>query len=79
MSFAVGRGLEEFRDSKSKRLFEFLKDAYVKDDEVLRIPLDRCGWRSLVQIAQGTGFPANTLYGSSPGHLGAELQESIEG
>ncbi len=34
MPFAEGRGLEEFRDSKSKRLFEFLKAVYVKDDEV---------------------------------------------
>ncbi len=69
--------MEEFRDSKSKRLFEFLKDAYVKDDEVLRIPLDRCGWRSLVQIAEGTGSVPNTLYGKRPGQVGTDLQDLI--
>jgi hypothetical protein len=69
--------LEEFRDSKSKRLFEFLKDAYVKDDEVMRIPLDRCGWRSLVQIAQGSGSAPNTLYGKRPGQVGTDLQDLI--
>ncbi len=67
-----------FRDSKSRRLFEFLKDEYMKDDEVLRVPLDKCSWRSVVQIAQGTGIPSKTLYGNSPGHLGEELQDLIK-
>jgi adenylate cyclase len=66
-----------FKNPKSLRLFEFLKDAYVKDDEVLRVPLDRCGWRSLVQIAQGTGFAPNTLYGKKPGQVDADLQDLI--
>jgi adenylate cyclase len=69
--------LEEFRNSKSKQLFEFLKGAYVKDDEVLRVPLDRCGWRSLVQIAEGTGSAANTLYRKKPGQVDADLQDLI--
>lgn len=65
------------RDPKSKRIFEFLKDAYVKDDKVLRLPLDRCGWRSLVQIGEGTGSAPNTLYGKKPGHLSPVLQGLI--
>jgi hypothetical protein len=46
-------------------------------NEILRLPLDRCGWRSLVQIAQGTGFPPNSLYGKRRGHVGSDLQELI--
>jgi adenylate cyclase len=68
-----------FKNPKSRRLFEFLKDAYAKDDEVLRAPLDRCGWRSLVQIAEGTGSAANTLYGKRPGQVGPDLQDLITG
>jgi len=41
------------------------------------MPLEKCGWRSLVQIAEGTGFAPNALYGKKPGHLGADLQELI--
>ena len=67
-----------FRDPKSKRIFQFLKDAYTKDDEVLRVPLEKCGWRSLVQIAQGTGVPAKALYGSSPGHFSTEVQKLLK-
>ncbi len=68
---------DSFKSPKSRRLFEFLKDAYVKDDEVLRVPLEKCGWRSLVQIAEGTGFAPNSLYGKRPGHVGPDLQELI--
>ncbi len=77
--FFVCRILEDytFKNPKSRRLFEFLKGAYVKDDEVLRVPLDRCGWRSLVQIAKGTGSPPNTLYGKRPGQVGPDLQDLI--
>ncbi len=32
----------------------------------------------MVQIAQGTEIPAKTLYGSSPGHLGEELQDLLK-
>jgi hypothetical protein len=32
----------------------------------------------VVQIAQGTEIPAKTLYGSSPGHLGEELQDLLK-
>ena len=63
-------------DSKnSKQLLDFLKAAYVQDDEVLRVPLEKCGWRSLVQIARGTGLPINTLYGKRPGDVGHDLLE----
>ena len=63
-----------FGDPKSKQIFEFLEEAYVKDDETLRMPLEKCGWRSVVQIAQGTGLTPATLYGSKPGRIGNELQ-----
>jgi adenylate cyclase len=70
-------GGTRFKNPKSHRLFDFLKEAYVQDDEVLRIPLERCGWRSLVQIAEGTGSPPNTLYGKKPGRIGADLQDLL--
>ena len=68
---------DSFKSPKSRQLFEFLKSAYVKDDEILRVPLEKCGWRSLVQIAEGTGFAPNTLYGKRPGHVGTDLQDLI--
>jgi adenylate cyclase len=64
-------------NSKSRGLVEFLREAYVKDDEVMRMPHDTCGWRSLVQIAAGIGITPKTLYGKKPGHIGLELQELI--
>ena len=66
-----------FKNPRSRRLFEFLEDAHVKDDEVLRVPLDRCGWRSIVQIAEGTGSAPNTLYGKRPGQVSEDLQDLI--
>ena len=49
----------------------------MKDDETFRVPLDRCGWRSLVQIAEGIGSAPNTLYGKRPGRVIPELQDLI--
>ena len=60
------------------RLLEFLKVEYVKDDEVERVSLDKCGWRSLVQIAQGTGLAIRSLYGKKPGDLGTALKQLVK-
>ncbi len=49
----------------------------MKDDEILRVPLDRCGWRSLVQIAEGTGFAAYSLYGKRPRQVSVDLQNLV--
>ena len=57
---------------------EFLKEAYTKDDEVERIPLDKCGWRSLGEIAAGTGLPTRRLYGKKPGDSGVELKQLVK-
>lgn len=66
------------RTPNASRLLEFLKEAYTKDDEVERIPLDKCGWRTLGQIADGTGLPTRPLYGKKPGESGAELKQLVK-
>ena len=66
------------RTPNASRLLKFLKGAYVEDDEVSRIPLDKCGWRTLGQIAQGTGLPVRSLYGKKSGNSGTELNQLIK-
>jgi adenylate cyclase len=66
------------RTPNASRFLEFLKEAYARDDEVERVPLDRCGWRSLGQIAQGTGLPTKSFYGKKPRDSGTELDQLIK-
>ena len=63
---------------RATQLLEFLKAAYIQDDEVERVPLDRCGWRSLVQVAKGTGLPANSFFGKKPGEVSEDIQKLIK-
>ncbi len=66
------------KDRNSNRIFDFLKDAFFKDDEISRLPPDKCGWRSLVQIAKGTGVSVNSFYGKKRGYVASELQELLK-
>jgi KaiC/GvpD/RAD55 family RecA-like ATPase len=66
------------RLSKSHRILQFLKDAYVKDDKVERFPIETCGWRSLVQIAEGLGLPSKSFYGKKPREIRSDIQDLIK-
>src|SRR5712692_3094301 len=63
--------------SNSSRIIEFLKAVYVRDNEIDRFPIERCGWRSLVQIAEGLGMPSKSFYGKKPREIKSEIQNLI--
>lgn len=65
------------KNPRTNDILKFLDLSYVKDDEVERLPLERCGWRSLVQIAKGAGIRGHSLYGKEPGEVGPEIQELL--
>lgn len=70
------------RGSNATRVFEFLFKAYLQDRHSVPYPDEDAGWRSLVQIARGTGMAVSSFYprggATSPSVRELELEGLVE-
>jgi tetratricopeptide (TPR) repeat protein len=75
--------IEILSDEKGQIVFENLVKAFIQDYIVNKIPVEKCGWRSLRVIERETGVPGSVLYAKTGGVgsllrqlLGSKLVES---
>jgi tetratricopeptide (TPR) repeat protein len=64
----------EFRSEAAQKAFDFLVKAFVKDYFNRRFPVERSGWRTLMDIANQANVSRYSMYGSS-GHRGIVTKE----
>ena len=67
----------EFKSELARRSFDNLVDSFAQDYMVKKIVGEKCGWRSITDIAQGTGSSARVFYGKHGG-IGSALAEPIK-
>jgi len=67
-------GKLEFRSEAAEKAFDFLVDAFVEDYFRRRLPKERCGWRTLMDIAKHAGVSRYSMYGSDS-HRGLATTE----
>ncbi len=65
----------QFRSDEAEKVFKYLAKAFLMDYTVHRIIVDSAGWRTAMEIADGTKLPARKMYGRNggPGQAIAEL------
>ena len=67
-------GKLEFRSEAAQKAFDFLVDAFVEDYFHRRLPKERCGWRTLMDIVKQAGVSRYSMYGSGS-HRGLATTE----
>jgi tetratricopeptide (TPR) repeat protein len=55
----------EFKSEASCKVFDFLVKAFKEDYRERRLPQERSGWRTLMDIVRGAGTSKYSIYGSS--------------
>jgi tetratricopeptide (TPR) repeat protein len=68
------RGKLEFKSEAAEQAFVFLVDAFVEDYFRRRLPKERCGWRTLMDIVKQAKVSRYSMYGSG-GHRGLATTE----
>jgi len=66
----------EFRSESAQKAFDFLVKAFVEDYFRRRLPKERSGWRTLMEIVKETPVSQYSMYGSGKhhGYAAAELE-----
>jgi tetratricopeptide (TPR) repeat protein len=66
----------EFRSEAAQEAFDFLVKAFVEDYFRMRLPKERSGWRTLMNIVKETPVSFYSMYGSGKhhGYAAAELE-----
>jgi hypothetical protein len=64
----------EFKGEHSSKVFDFLVGSFVEDYMRLRLPLEKSGWRTLMNAIKRTKVPASAVYGRK-GRLGKAIGE----
>ncbi|MCW4026992.1 MAG: hypothetical protein NWE76_05880, partial [Candidatus Bathyarchaeota archaeon] len=64
----------EFRTEAAQKAFNLLSDAFVQDYMRRKLPLERSGWRTLMQIVRQGKVPKSSVYGPA-GHRGRAISE----
>lgn len=64
----------QFRTDNAQVVFEHLTKAFIEDYMKKRLPLEKSGWRTLVQIHADTKVPKSSLYGTAK-HRGRAISE----
>jgi hypothetical protein len=66
----------EFRVKSAEAILSFLASSYFEDNEK-KMPLDRCGWRSLADVMKNGNVPRSSVYrvGGGRGKAIAELEK----
>jgi tetratricopeptide (TPR) repeat protein len=67
-------GKLEFKSEAAAKAFDFLVNAFVEDYLQKRLPKERCGWRTLMDIVKQAGVSRYGMYGSG-GHRGLAKTE----
>lgn len=58
------------------RVLDYLKVEFLRDSLDFRLNRESAGWRSMVQIANGTGTSVSSLYGKN-GHFGKAISDLL--
>ncbi len=64
----------QFTTNNAQTVFEHLTRTFIEDYMKRRLPLEKSGWRSLIQIQTGTKVPKSSLYGTEK-HRGLAISE----
>ncbi len=64
----------EFKSEHSSKVFDFLIASFVEDYMRLRLPVEKSGWRTLMNAIKRTKVPASAVYGRK-GRLGKAIGE----
>jgi tetratricopeptide (TPR) repeat protein len=64
----------EFKGEHSSKVFDFLVGSFVEDYMRLRLPLEKSGWRTLMNAIKRTRVPVSAVYGRK-GRLGKAIGE----
>jgi hypothetical protein len=64
----------EFRSEVAQKTFDFLTNAFVEDYFRRKLPKERSGWRTLMDIVKQAKVSRYSIYGSS-GHRGLAISE----
>jgi tetratricopeptide (TPR) repeat protein len=67
-------GKFQFSTDKVQRVFEYLTKEFVDDYMRRKLPLDKSGWRTLMQIVKGAKISKASVYGTTARH-GPALSE----
>ncbi|MGD9130786.1 MAG: DUF2791 family P-loop domain-containing protein [Candidatus Bathyarchaeota archaeon] len=67
-------GKLEFRSEAAQKVFDSLVDAFVEDYFQRKLPKERCGWRTLMDIVKQAGVSRYSMYGSDS-HRGLATTE----
>jgi tetratricopeptide (TPR) repeat protein len=66
-----------FTSESAKAIFIFLQKSYQQDYQQMKLPQERSGWRTLMEIVRGARVSRYSVYGSSAGSQAiAKLQSS---
>jgi tetratricopeptide (TPR) repeat protein len=71
---ALLEGKLEFKSEAAEKAFDFLVNAFVEDYYQKRLPKERCGWRTLMDIVKQAKVSRYSMYGSG-GHRGLTKTE----
>ena len=66
----------EFRTESSLNTFEFLITSFISDYMIRKLPSEKSGWRTLIEIIGNTKIPKRSVYGTNrrKGHVLLELE-----
>jgi len=64
----------QFTTDKAQVVFEYLTEAFIEDYMKKRLPLEKSGWRTFVQIQADSKVPKSSLYGTVK-HRGLAISE----
>jgi hypothetical protein len=64
----------QFTTNNAQVVFEHLTRTFIEDYMKKRLPLEKSGWRTLIQIQTGTKVPKSSLYGTEK-HRGLAISE----
>ena len=64
----------EFKSEHSRKVFDFLLSSFVEDYMRLRLPVERSGWRTVLNAVKHAKVPSSAVYGRK-GRLGKAIGE----
>ncbi|MDG7001586.1 MAG: hypothetical protein JRN15_21015 [Nitrososphaerota archaeon] len=65
----------QFKNKRTKELFDYLVEAFRTDLKVQKLREDGCGWRTMSQAASNIGLSSSTAYGKVKGGMGGVFIE----
>ena len=64
----------EFKSEHSRKVFDFLVSSFVEDYMLLRLPVEKSGWRTVMNAVKHAKVPSSVVYGRK-GRLGRAIGE----